>query len=95
MAEINKIDVVHKLLEAYGVGVRAGVLTPCSEDEAAFRVMLGLPALPPSVAADWADSDGIRRPITLQRPDATEGPDPLLIAAESAAEAKETEETQK
>lgn len=75
------IETIRQLLETYGVGVRAGVLTPCAEDEAEFRKLLGLPAMPEKVQADWKDSDGIRRPITLQRPDATEGPDPFAVSA--------------
>lgn len=82
MADLDDIEKVRAVIDAYGVGVRAGVITPCAEDEAAFRELLGLPAMPQSVKADWEDSDGIRRPITLQRPEATEGPDPFAVTTE-------------
>lgn len=96
MAEIAQkrepVEIIRQLLEAYSVGVRAGVLTPCAEDEAEFRKLLGLPAIPPSVKSDWDDSDGIRRPITLQRPEATEGPDPLAVSAMTPGAEKEIEQ---
>jgi len=70
---IPAIEAISKLLEAYGIGVRAGVLTPCAEDETSFRAILGLPAMPESVSKDWKESAGVRRPITLQKPAATGG----------------------
>lgn len=42
MAVKNNVDSLAKLLDAYGVGVRAGVITPCIEDEQEFRKALGL-----------------------------------------------------
>jgi hypothetical protein len=69
VADINKLK---GLFEVYGIGVRAGAITPCLEDEKYFRQQLGIPAAPEAVVADWNDSDGVRRPITLQRPGATE-----------------------
>ena len=65
MADIEKLK---DLLDAYGVGVRAGVLTPCSDDENAFREMLGLDPAPPAVSKAWEDQGGIRIPVTLQKP---------------------------
>ena len=65
---IPQVDNIVKLLEAYTVGVRGGVMTPCMEDEASFRLILGLPEMSESVKKDWASSKGVRRPITLQRP---------------------------
>jgi hypothetical protein len=67
MAEVNKIDALAKLLEAYATGVRGGVLTPCLEDEEEFRAMLGLKPASENVKADWAKSSGVRAPITLSR----------------------------
>jgi hypothetical protein len=67
MAEVNKIDTLAKLLEAYGAGVRAGVLTPCLEDENEFRAMLGLSAASPAVEQAWKAQGGTRAPVTLQR----------------------------
>jgi hypothetical protein len=65
MADIKKL---RDLLEAYGSGVRAGVITPCLQDENAFREMLGLQSAPQDVVSAWAAQGGIRAPITLQRP---------------------------
>jgi hypothetical protein len=65
MADIAKLK---DLIDAYGVGVRAGLLTPCLEDENAFRAMLGLDAAPQSVVQAWDDQGGIRIPVTLQKP---------------------------
>ncbi len=62
MADVTKLAA---LLEAYGVGVRAGVITPCLEDEAEFRLRMGLPPPSPSVVAYWKTTDGVRKPITL------------------------------
>lgn len=65
MADIAKLK---DLIEVYGVGVRAGLLTPCLEDENAFREMLGLDPAPASVVQAWNDQGGVRIPITLQKP---------------------------
>ena len=67
----NPID-LKTVLEVYGIGVRAGVITPCLEDENEFRKLMGLKPAPPAVVAGWKDSDGVRRPITLQRPSPAE-----------------------
>ena len=61
------IDKMRVLLDAYGIGVRGGVITPCIEDENEFRRMMGLPDAPESVIAEWARTKGVRLPITLQR----------------------------
>jgi len=53
--------------EAYGIAVRAGVITPNRDDEAHFRNMFGLPKLNNEVDASWDDSDGVRAPITLAK----------------------------
>lgn len=64
---VDKIDVIKKLLEAYTTGVRGGVITPCLQDENEFRSLLGLKEAPKEVEDDWNKSEGIRKPITLQR----------------------------
>ena len=51
--------------DAYGVGVRAGALTPQTEDERHFREAAGLPAPGSAVGSLWNDQGGIRQPITL------------------------------
>lgn len=55
-------------MDAYGVGVRAGALTPIYEDEESFRLALKLPASTNAVRSVW-EKEPARRPITL----ATEG----------------------
>lgn len=57
--------------DAYGVGVRAGLITPCAEDEVAFRQKVGLPEMPKAVADAWKESGGVRSPITLTPPEET------------------------
>ena len=69
--DAKNIENLRALLEAYGVGVRAGVITPCLQDENAFRKIMGLEPAPAQVVSDWDQSGGIRRPITLTRPDDT------------------------
>lgn len=54
------------LLDTYGIGVRAGVITPQVEDEKQLRAVLGLPDMSPAVLADWKSTDGVRKPITLK-----------------------------
>lgn len=52
--------------DAYGVGVRAGTITPQAEDEKAFREESGLPPVGNAVEGAWTEDGGYRRPITLQ-----------------------------
>lgn len=51
--------------DAYGVGVRAGVVTPQAADEEAFRQKLTLPPMSEEVKQAWDTDKGVRRPITL------------------------------
>jgi len=74
MADMTKLK---DLLDAYGVGVRAGVITPCLEDENSFRKMFGLPPAPPTVVGAWEEQGGVRTPVTLQRSDQIEEADAL------------------
>lgn len=53
-------------LDAYGVGVRAGAITPQVEDEDHFREKLGTPKANSSVKETWSKDGGTRRPITLK-----------------------------
>lgn len=53
-------------LNAYGVAVRAGALTPQQEDEINFRTRLNLPSLSEAALEAWKDDDGVRKPITLK-----------------------------
>lgn len=52
-------------MDAYGVGVRAGTLTPTPEDEDYFRKKAGLPALSEAAKAAWKKDKNVRRPITI------------------------------
>lgn len=52
--------------DSYGVGVRAGAITPQTVDEDSFRSEAGLPTMGTDVKSAWEDDGGVRRPITLQ-----------------------------
>ena len=54
------------LLEAYGIAVRAGAITPCLQDENQFRKLMGLETTLSEVVADWTETKGVRKPVTLQ-----------------------------
>lgn len=54
--------------DAYGVAVRAGVITPQTEDENAFREKLSLPSMSDDARKAWDEDKGVRRPITLTPP---------------------------
>jgi hypothetical protein len=56
--------------EAYGVMVRAGVMTPNIDDEIAIREIFGLPPVNDAVKADWKRTKGTRQPITIAAEDA-------------------------
>ena len=62
MAEVAKLKT---LIDAYGVAVRAGLVTPQAADEEYFRSIIGLPDMSKDVYEDWAKTDNIRKPITL------------------------------
>ena len=59
MADVKKL---RDLLDSYGIAVRAGVITPCLEDENEFRSRMGLKPAPPHVVDAWTRSRGIRTP---------------------------------
>lgn len=52
-------------LDAYGVGVRAGAITPTMDDEVFFRRAAGWPDLTAPIKRAWDQDEGARRPITL------------------------------
>ena len=62
-----KAERIRILIDAYGIGVRGGVLTPNVDDENAFRKMLGLAKANDDVQSEWKRSNGVRLPITLQK----------------------------
>jgi len=57
--------------DAYGVGVRAGAITPQEDDEQSFREESGLPATSEAVGGAWEEDKGFRRPITLAPPNSS------------------------
>jgi capsid protein len=62
MAELERIKAE---ADAYGVGVRAGAITPQTDDEQAFRERLNLPPVSADAKRAWSEDKGVRRPITL------------------------------
>jgi hypothetical protein len=64
MADITKL---RTLVETYGIAVRAGVVTPTLDDEIKMRELIGLPPITAAVRASWAETGGIRQPITLAK----------------------------
>nr|BAR32856.1 phage portal protein, lambda family (TIGR01539) [uncultured Mediterranean phage uvMED] len=63
---------IKKKIEAYGVGVRGGSITPQQKDEDYFRESLDLPKAEKPVLDAWEDDGGARRPITLKSQEAFE-----------------------
>jgi hypothetical protein len=62
-----KLETAKMFADAYGVGVRAGTTTPQTDDEKAFRELLGLPVMSDAVKRKWENEHGTRQPITLAR----------------------------
>lgn len=78
----SDVERLKSILDAYGVGVRAGAITPIDVDEEYFRSQAGLPAKTAAVVTAWTEDGGIRRPITLQ-PKAGEQPPQVSREADS------------
>ena len=57
-----------RVLDAYGVGVRAGTITPTDLDEKYFRDLAKFPEMGDAVVNSWKEDGGFRRPITLAVP---------------------------
>lgn len=66
-SEASREDLKQRM-DAYGVGVRAGTLTPQLADEQLFREELGIPSISAEALSAWAEDGGTRRPITLTLP---------------------------
>ena len=64
--EESEYEDVKRQADAYGVGVRAGMVTPQQDDEQHFRNAAGLPPMGKDALEAWSDDGGVRRPITLQ-----------------------------
>lgn len=86
-AEIEKLRME---VEAYGIGVRGGALTPSITDEDHFRERMGLPALTEEARESWGKEDNVRRPITLTPIPGSEATSPF--AAANAGEPNEEPE---
>ena len=63
MADIGELKT---LLDLYGVGVRAGVITPTPVDEEYFRGLIGIPAMTPEAVDDWDSTGNVRKPLTIK-----------------------------
>ena len=66
MAEIGNLK---SFLDAYGVAVRAGAITPQQQDEQYIRQLMDLPEMSDAVRAYWAEQDGVRKPLTIKTED--------------------------
>lgn len=60
--------------DAYGVGVRAGAITPTPADEDHFRAVAGLPPTSAEALDDWNKTKKVRKPITLAPPEGSAKP---------------------
>jgi capsid protein len=67
-------------VDAYGVAVRAGAITPQMEDEEKLREVLKLVGMSAAVKAAWK-KDGIRRPITINDPEDAKATSPFSSGA--------------
>lgn len=77
--------------DAYGVGVRAGALTPQTIDEDSFRAESGLPKMGDAAKQAWVDDGGVRRPITLQSQGAFEATQELAESPSGSSHEEEDE----
>lgn len=64
-SDMDDVEEIKRRADAYGVGVRAGVITPQTDDENQFRESMGLPPLSAEATKAWQTDGGVRRPITL------------------------------
>ena len=53
-------------IELYGIAVRAGLVTPQTEDEVQFRQSIGAEQMSQQAVDAWAKDGGVRKPVTLQ-----------------------------
>jgi hypothetical protein len=81
MADIVKLSA---FVEAIGVAVRAGVLTPSLDDEVYIRKYFGLPDANSDVIADWKKTEGARSPITIAAAEAEKKADQAARIAEAS-----------
>lgn len=67
-APVDGSEQLRSEMETFGIGVRAGAITPTEPDEDHFRERAGLPPVPAEAKKAWTDDKGVRRPITLVPP---------------------------
>lgn len=53
-------------MNAFGIAVRSGFITPQVEDEPVLRATLGLPELGNAASRLWETQGGVRQPVTLK-----------------------------
>ena len=68
--EADSTEALKRFLDLYGVGVRAGTITPQTEDEEMIRRLVGLSSLSAAAKKLWANQGNVRQPITLLVPEA-------------------------
>jgi hypothetical protein len=63
---VKSEDQLQDKMNVYGVAVRAGAVTPQSQDEEYFRQRMGVPGMSQEARTAWDDGGNIRRPVTLK-----------------------------
>ena len=66
VANTDDLSGIKTKMDAYGVAVRAGAVTPQPEDEVQSRLDLDLPPMSQPVIDCWEDVGNVQRPITLK-----------------------------
>jgi hypothetical protein len=66
--ETDETASLKDMADMFGVGVRAGLITPTRDDELYFRTAAMLPNLSAEGQGAWTKDGGVRRPITLVGP---------------------------
>lgn len=97
---VAEIEQLRAAMDTFGVGVRAGAITPTPEDENYFRERAGLPKVTAAATAAWKKDGDVRRPITLLPPEGSRpspgappaGPGPAKVAAPGTAAPSEDDE---
>lgn len=84
-AKSDDVAAMKVRLDAMGLAVRSGAVTPQASDEEHVRAELGLPPMEPAVRQAWKD-EPVRRPVTLA---AADGGAPAPAPAPAAVPAKE------
>ena len=84
-ADVETLQNLKVKLDAFGVGVRSGAITPTPADEQHFREVAKLPPLSPEADKAWTDEGKTRRPITLTPPPGGEAvtPPPIIEGNEN------------